>query len=70
MIVKKKRHKHKKKKVSTTIFVEYVREHPEKFHFIEDFYENVKNGDLKAFSWIDPRYADAIGFPATDQHPV
>ena len=53
--------------VATPIFVEYTRLHPKKFHFTSDFFDDVKNGDLPLFSWIDPGYFDVPDMPARDQ---
>jgi hypothetical protein len=38
----------------TPLFVEYTREHPKRFHEIENFYRPLETGDLPVFSWIDP----------------
>eukprot|EP00756_Hemistasia_phaeocysticola_P034328 Hpha_TRINITY_DN16516_c1_g15::TRINITY_DN16516_c1_g15_i1::g.136821::m.136821/K01114/plc; phospholipase C len=42
----------------------------EKFKTIERFYKDAKNGDLPAFSWVEPSYFGVSKYvTATDQHP-
>src|SRR5690606_9409738 len=35
----------------TSIFVDYTRKHPLKFHFLDKFYEDVKNNDLPIYTF-------------------
>ena len=53
----------------TSVFVEYTRHHPENGHFMDEFFDDVENGDLPLYSWLDPNYHEMPEFPATCQHP-
>jgi phospholipase C len=46
-----------------------MRDYWEHIKYIDQFYEDVKNGDLKEFSLIDPRWFDFFDWLENDQHP-
>eukprot|EP00456_Euglypha_rotunda_P061595 TRINITY_DN5155_c0_g1_i9.p1 TRINITY_DN5155_c0_g1~~TRINITY_DN5155_c0_g1_i9.p1 ORF type:complete len:456 (+),score=63.71 TRINITY_DN5155_c0_g1_i9:104-1471(+) len=52
----------------SAFFVKYTRSQPHNFHDLEQFYQDSAAGTLPSFTFLEPRYADALQ-PATDQHP-
>jgi phospholipase C len=36
---------------------------------LDAFYEDLKTGDMPAYSWLEPNYFDEPGHPSSDQHP-
>ena len=40
----------------TSIFVDYTRRHPLKFHFFDQFYQDVANNDLPIYTFLEPSY--------------
>eukprot|EP01114_Cavostelium_apophysatum_P021888 TRINITY_DN7759_c0_g1_i1.p1 TRINITY_DN7759_c0_g1~~TRINITY_DN7759_c0_g1_i1.p1 ORF type:complete len:479 (+),score=77.80 TRINITY_DN7759_c0_g1_i1:172-1608(+) len=57
--------------VSTTLFFAQMRklEYLENFKDYNMFLSDAKDGKLPAYSFIEPRYFDILGYPANDQHP-
>jgi len=55
--------------VPSPITLDYTRTRPKQFRLIENFFMDVKSGNLPLFSWLDPGYIDLPDFPATDEHP-
>ena len=54
----------------TSGFLNYVREHPEHGRDVHMLYNDIANGTLPIFSWVDPAYYDIDrNNKATDQHP-
>eukprot|EP01084_Bolivina_argentea_P318596 552536_1 len=54
----------------TSGFLNYVRAHAEHGRFIVDLFEDLKNGELPLFSWVDPGYYDRDPLNrASDEHP-
>eukprot|EP01083_Nonionella_stella_P199151 730503_1 len=54
----------------TSGFINYVRAHPEHGRDIEMLYDDLKNGTLPIYSWIDPAYYDIDPLNrASDEHP-
>jgi len=55
--------------VPTPIFLDYCRKHPEHWHWMDRFFDDVKSNNLPLFSWLDPGYSNLKDFPACDEHP-
>lgn len=55
--------------VPSSGFLNYVRLHFEHGRPLLSLFDNIANGELPLFSWIDPQYYDSIIKLATDQHP-
>jgi len=56
----------------TTLFFKYTRraEHDKKFHEMKQFWEDVANGTLANYVWLEPNYSEeGPNRPANDQHP-
>ena len=54
---------------ATPIFVDYTRKHPLRYREMPAFYDDVENGDLPLFTWIDPGYLENNIVPPSSQHP-
>ena len=56
--------------VPTSGFLNYVREHAEHGRDVQMLYNDLANGTLPIYSWIDPAYFDIDPMnKATDEHP-
>jgi len=59
------------KDISGVLYFRYVRtlHNLAKFRLWEEFAKDCKNRTLPSFSWLEPRYFEDFGKPASDQHP-
>jgi phospholipase C len=55
--------------VPQSLMLRKLRDHPQNFKLIYDFKDDVLNGTLPSYSFIEPRYFDFIWKKANDQHP-
>jgi phospholipase C len=55
--------------VPSVILLRRMRDYWRYIKYIDEFYEDVKNGNLKEFSLIDPRWFDFFDWLENDEHP-
>lgn len=57
--------------IASTLFHEYVRRPQNwgKMLPMSSFFDDAKKGDLPNYVWLEPRYFEDWGKPASDQHP-
>lgn len=41
--------------------------HLDHIHSMKDFYKDASNGDLPAYTWLEPKYYDLFGDAAQDE---